>query len=139
MEDTKNKTEMLHMQDGDDHLVGIKSLRVILSENDGLWFAQGLEIDYAAAGETLEEVKSNFEYGLEATIREHLKLHGHVENMLIPASQEAWKGFYATATNAMKQELTLLKVHDLSNDNHNSIIGHGFPFKNIAFINTIAA
>jgi hypothetical protein len=38
------------------------------TDSGGGYFVQGLEFDYAAAGETLEKAKSNFERGLVATM-----------------------------------------------------------------------
>ena|SRR5579859_6972151 len=67
------------------------NLRVIVTNDDGGWFAQGLEIDYAAQGESLEEVKKNFEHGLGATIQAHLTIHGNLDQFFKPAPQEVWQ------------------------------------------------
>ena len=79
------------MADGSTHVVGIGNLRVVLMNDDGSWFAQGLEIDYAAEGISLEDVKEKFAEGLCATIEEHLKLFGTIEKMLKPAPAEIWR------------------------------------------------
>ena len=62
----------LKMKGGSAHIVGIGDLRVILSKEDGSWFAQALEIDYFAEGVSLEDVKKRFEDGLVLTIDENL-------------------------------------------------------------------
>lgn len=81
----------IHGSDGDNHIVGIGNLRVIMCEEHGIWFAQGLEIDYAANGTSLGEVKSNFEHGLAATIRLHLQAFDSIEKLLVPAPADTWK------------------------------------------------
>ena len=55
-----------HSVDADEkhQAVGIGNLRVlILPDEDGFWFAQGLELDYGVQGSTLEEAKKHFEEG----------------------------------------------------------------------------
>ena len=46
-------------QEGD-HLVGIGNLRVLIEKEGNFWFAQGLEIDYVAQGDTMEAVQKEF-------------------------------------------------------------------------------
>jgi hypothetical protein len=77
---------------GSDHVVGIGDLRVIVLKRDEFWFARGLDIDYAAQGQTEREVKRNFERGLKLTIEEHLKTFGNIENLLSPPTpREAFR------------------------------------------------
>jgi hypothetical protein len=78
--------------DGAD-VVGIGNLRVMITNDDGSWFAQGLEIDYAAQGESLDDAKRRFEQGLAATITEHLRVYGTIERLLQPAPREVWQEF----------------------------------------------
>lgn len=81
----------VHARDNDDrHAVALGAIRVILCEDDSEWFAQGIEIDYAASGRTLEDVQQRFEQGLEATIHEHLKRFGTIDGILKYAP-EAWR------------------------------------------------
>ena len=63
-----------HLQQDNNHQVVLKSLHVVMCEDDGMWFAQGLEIDYAAYGKTIEQAQKHFELGMVATIHEHLNL-----------------------------------------------------------------
>jgi len=72
------------------HVVGLGNIRVIICHEDGFWFAQGIEIDYAADGRTLKEVKKNFEDGLKATIGHHLKYFDTIEKLLCPTPTEVW-------------------------------------------------
>jgi len=83
-------THYKHTEDPDTQAVAVSSLRVLLVEDEDGWFAQGLELDYAAAGHDLEDVKRRFEEGLAATFNEHLNLYGTVENFLKIAPQDAW-------------------------------------------------
>lgn len=71
--------------------VGVWNLHVIVTNDDGGWFAQGAEIDYAAQGATLEDAKKHFEAGLAATIHEHLKLHEKLDYFVRPAPPEVWQ------------------------------------------------
>lgn len=77
-----------HKKHGDTHHVTIQ-LNVLLEKDDSNWFAQGVEIDYAACGTTVEETKINFIQGLLETIGEHLKMHGQLSNLL-QAPRETW-------------------------------------------------
>lgn len=80
-----------HAEGGETHVVGIGHLRVILCHEKGYWFAQGLEIDYAASGKTQKAAKLNFENGLEATIDQHLKIYDSIEKILVPAPAKIWQ------------------------------------------------
>jgi len=85
-----NKTgaKAVHVTESRHHVVGIGNLRVFILPDGPFWFAQGLEIDYGAQGDSVEDAKKNFEEGLEATIDLHLKIHGNIENLLDPAPRE---------------------------------------------------
>jgi hypothetical protein len=78
-------------KDGEHHLVGFGNIRVIIVADGAAFFAQGLEIDYAAQGATITEVKRNFEIGLEATIEQHLKIYGNIKRLLQPAPLAVWQ------------------------------------------------
>src|SRR5689334_16646461 len=79
--------------DGTHHVVGIGNLRVVIVPDGESWFAQGLEIDYAVQGTSESDVKKKFEYGLKATVEEHLMIHGTIENLLKVAPPDEWKEF----------------------------------------------
>ncbi|MCL4848090.1 MAG: hypothetical protein KJ066_16230 [Acidobacteria bacterium] len=76
--------------DDGDEVVGFGNIRVVLQKDDDGWFAQGLEVDYAAEGDSLEEVKRAFEQGFFATIDTHLRMFGGIEGLLRPAPVEVW-------------------------------------------------
>lgn len=76
---------------------GIGELRVLISHREGFWFARGLEIDYAAQGSSMAEVKQNFEEGLALTTDAHLKRFGNLENLLLPSPPETWRKLHQSA------------------------------------------
>jgi len=78
-------------KDGVHHLVGFGNIRVVIVPDGASFFAQGLEIDYAAQGSSIEEVKKHFEIGLEATIQQHLKIYGNIKSLLQPAPPAIWQ------------------------------------------------
>src|SRR5688500_14145846 len=84
--------KVVHVQTGHEHAVSVGSLRVfVIEEKPNVWSALGLEIDYAASGESLEDVKARFADGLNRTIRLHLQKFGNVENLLRWAPPAEWK------------------------------------------------
>lgn len=79
-------------KDGSAHVVGIRNLQVVITARDGCWFAQGLEIDYAAEGRSLDDVKRVFEEGLAMTINANLKRFGNIKHLLKRAAPPAaWR------------------------------------------------
>src|SRR5258708_6200431 len=99
-------------KDGVHHMVGIGHLRVFIVPDGPFWFAQGLEIDYAVQGATVEEAKNNFEIGLEATIDINLRMYGNIEKMLVPAPSEV---LLEAARNKDKMQLySQMSAHELA-------------------------
>lgn len=126
-------TEALHAQNGDNHIVAVDKLRVLLLKDNGGWFAQGLEIDYAASGSNIDETKTNFETGFCKTVHEHLILHGTIDNLLKVAPQEAWAEFYKCPIDAVKQSYSCFQFHTVEK----ALFlpeGIAFPFNEISFI-----
>src|SRR3989442_5194712 len=89
--------------DGSKHVVCIENLRVVITQRDDCWFAQGLEIDYAAEGNDLDDVRRAFEYGLATTIATNLREFGSIEHMLRPAPEKAWRPVKAGAVRRYSQ------------------------------------
>src|SRR5262249_4918652 len=69
----------------------LTKLRALITNDDGSWFVQGVEIDYAAEAESLDRAKAFFEDGIGATARRHLGAFGQTINMLAPAPSDVWK------------------------------------------------
>ena len=78
----------LHLEDEAHAAVAIWNLSVLIVPDDKFWFAQGLEINYGAQGDTPEEAQENFQAGLLATIKQHLRVHGHIKKLLKFAPDE---------------------------------------------------
>jgi hypothetical protein len=68
--------------DGKNHIVGLWNIRVLICPDGPAWFAQGIDIDYAAQGNTLDDVKLRFQEGLRATIEQNLKTYDTIERLL---------------------------------------------------------
>jgi hypothetical protein len=88
------EAKAFHLSDDESHCVGIGNLRVVITRDGKGWFAQGLEIDYAAGGPTLAKVKKNFERGLKGTINLHLQMYETIDKLLKPAPTSVWKRTY---------------------------------------------
>lgn len=101
----------IHKETGS-HWVGIGNLRVMLLQDGEHWFAQGLEIDYAAQGRTQQEAKNNFANGLRLTIREHLKKYRGIQSMLVPASADTWTDFLLAAAE-QRLRFSQVSTHDI--------------------------
>ena len=74
--------ELAELADAKMAVVGIFSLQVVLAPEGDSWIAQAIELDYAAAGDSQEDVRRRFEDGLCATIQEHFKIFGDLDNFL---------------------------------------------------------
>ena len=103
-----SKALAVHKTDGDTHLVGIGSLRVLICKDGNTWFAQGLEIDYAVSGKTIAKAKSNFEIGLKGTVDLHIQMHGGIEQFLKPAPASAWRNLLS----GKHFEYSQVSIHD---------------------------
>ena len=89
-----SETTAVHLKSDEDHVVGIGNLRVFLVQDGMYWCAQGLEIDYVAQGNSIEEVKEAFESGLTATIHANIERHGTIRPVLTVAPPEVWQEIY---------------------------------------------
>jgi hypothetical protein len=124
----KVSTFAIHGKDNDGtHVVGIGNLRVVISTEDGIWFAQGLEIDYAAQGNSLADAKKQFEDGLRQTIEEHLRVYGNIEKILTVAPKEIWKEMLFNDS-CLRKRYSQVSVHE---GLHASL-----PFENIQYLET---
>ncbi len=94
-------------------IVGIGNLRVMVVRDGDRWFAQGLEIDYAAEGVSLEEIKQAFAKGLAKTIQQNLRVFGSIENLLRVAPPEVWAEFYAQNLEGLRLAHSQVSVHSL--------------------------
>ena|SRR5881394_713234 len=70
--------------------VKVEGLRVLIMRDGDHWFAQGLEIDYAAAGDSLKDVQTRFTEGLCLSITEHIRIYGNARKFAKVAPQDEW-------------------------------------------------
>jgi hypothetical protein len=112
--------------------VGIGNLRVVIMQDDDSWFAQGLEIDYVAQGKTIEDVKKHFENGLEATVDEHLRIFGSIENLLKVAPQEIWNEMFLGGTTNKRYRYSQLTIHSFEESLKKSL-----PFDGIQYLKAV--
>lgn len=115
-------------KDGLHHIVGIGNLRVVLVPDGDVWFAQGLEIDYASQGSDEEDAKKQFEHGLTSTIEEHLRVYGTIQKLLKVAPQSVWHELLYDAS-AHYKSYTQVTGHEIAD----------LPFAGIQYIAMAAA
>jgi hypothetical protein len=102
-----------HGRLGQAHAVGIGDLRVMIArEDEGCWFARGLEIDFAEQGTSIEDVQERFEASLADTIREHLTVRGNIRGLLRNAPQDVWDEYFH-GVDSEQFTLTCVTAHKL--------------------------
>jgi hypothetical protein len=107
------KAAHLQTEDGELHAVAIFDLPVLISRSGGYWFAQGLAIDYAAQGVTIDESKKRFEEGLCATVHHHLRMYGDIEKLLVPAPKAAWDRLWDASKKKLLKRHSQTSFHEL--------------------------
>ena len=118
-------TRATHISDQNSHFVAIGALRVLIhKDKEGLWFAQGVEIDYGASGESLEDVKHRFQTGLTKTIHANLKRLGSIDKMLKYAPASEW----SRLKDAKRFKLHMVTMHSVDAFTTN------LPFEQIAYL-----
>jgi len=106
-------TSIRHKEAGSKLSVLIEHLRVLVTHDDGSWFAQGLEIDYFAEGTSLNDVQARFERGLEATVDLYVKAYGNADRRWsLRAPDEVWTEFMDSAVGDLF-EYRQVTTHDL--------------------------
>ncbi len=111
--------------------VGI-GLRVLIRPDGRFWYAQGLEIDYGAQGDTPEEAKVHFEKGLSGTIRLHLQKYGNIEKLLKRVDNKTWREAILNQRNIEH----FVQVSFRSIDPDNSVV---FPYPMLEYYRSKAA
>lgn len=118
--------------DGTDGTVAFfDSLRVLITKDDGVWLAQGLDVDYAIDGESLTDVKKRFEDGLAMTISSNLRVHGSIKPLLKMAPQDVIDQWY-DAKNTLRRftHTTLIVTPQRQNE---------LPFDQIVYLDATQA
>lgn len=121
----------VHIRDDDNnHVVGLGAIRVLICHEGDEWLAQGVEVDYAASGTSLEDVQGRFERGLELTVRAHLTMHDTIDGLLKYAPGDILKMLPAEEEFNFDQ----VSYHDLPES-----VSHSIPFSKVAYINDACA
>lgn len=120
-------------EDGNKSVVGMLNLRVVVIPDGDLWFAQGLDVDYAAAGTSLEDVKARFESGLAGTVHEHLKMYAGIERILTPAPADVWTDLYYSKSGEHFRFSQISFHKDLKD------LRYLLPFDGIEYLERVAA
>ncbi len=121
--------------DGCTHTVGFGDLRVMVLEEDGIWYAQGMEVDYIAQGVTKEDAMRAFEDGLAKTIRANLEHVGHIRGLLQTADSETWGEFYSQSEDG-QYFYSCVSKHALKerSDEPSMVAFSKLPFEQIAYM-----
>jgi hypothetical protein len=128
---SKTKATAEHYREDDHEYVKIGALNVLVTQDGDWWFAQGLEIEYAAQGKSLEEVAENFGQGLATTAHAYLEEFGSIEKMLRPSPE-----VLRELSNASRKKMLKLSVesrHDIHELLEEPAIRQAFPFSSIKF------
>jgi len=108
------KAGALHLESDKVGAVAIWNLSVLIVPDEDRWFAQGLEINYGAQGDTIEEAQEHFQRGLLLTIKQHLRIYGNVERILQFASSEILKE--AAQKKTAISRLSQVSFHEILDD-----------------------
>jgi hypothetical protein len=127
---SESRGEAVHAQSGNRHAVLIDSMRVVIvPDGPGLWFAQSLDIDYAASGPSITEVQRNFERGLSTTIKIHLERFGNIDRIMKTPDLEDWLPLIS-GRKSIDFEYSMHATHDLAD----SLLSEHLPYRKIAYI-----
>lgn len=92
-------------------VVGIFDLQVLVARDDDSWVAQGVEIDYAVCGTSLDDVRERFQLGLSKMIQAHFGKFGNLDGLLQPAPLEVWTNLVRSQPPAQEWLYTTVSVH----------------------------
>ncbi len=109
-------------------LVGIFDLQVVVAPDDDAWIAQGIEIDYATAGSSPDDVRARFGQGLCTLIQAHLDRFGNIERMIESAPLSTWAEFVEKQGDQQQWQYSSVSIHDYLPPNLQY-----FPFGNIKY------
>ncbi len=117
----------MHDMASETAVVTLLGLQVIIAPDGDQWVAQALEIDYAAAGDSKEDVKQRFQNGLTATIGEHFKRFGGIDELLTPPPPSYWRDLLKTG---QMELFSSVSTHEFE-------MPPGFPFGQINYYHSL--
>ena len=101
-------TEAHHIKERNDHLIFLDNLTVLITKENESWIAQGIEINYFAYGDSIEDVQEAFEIGLFETAKAHLNRNGNIIPMLEWAPGKILNKYYE---NLQEFSFTMIGTH----------------------------
>jgi len=82
-----------HVGQDEFHAILLQAHKVIVFNDDGGFFAQGLEFDHFAQGNSEEDAIKNYTDSFEWNVQKHLEMYGDLSNWTVPAPKEVWSEF----------------------------------------------
>lgn len=101
------------------------SLRVWVTRDGSHFVCQGLEVDYLAEGQSVEEALANFHRGLLLTLKKRIEKYKHPHTLIQPAPREHWK----EAFDNLYQGLARLQAEPLDD-----FVSKQLLFRDVVFI-----
>jgi hypothetical protein len=92
--DNEGPARAIHMQasDGADIAV-LDNLDVLITKEDGVWIARGIQIDYVCEGVSVTEVKEKFAEGLARSVYSNIRTSGSFVSLLRYAPPETLQAY----------------------------------------------
>ena len=127
-----SKAVAAHIRIGGNHAIAFAALRVLVCQDgeEGLWFAQAIDIDYSAGGATAEDAKARFERGLAATVHANLERFGTIERMLKTPPAGEWLPLISKSES---YEFSVSTVHELPG----ALSDARFPVRRVEYLQDI--
>jgi hypothetical protein len=121
----------VHVQGRKHEAVAIWNLSVLIVPDGEHWFAQGLEINYGAQGDTPVDAQANFQQGLLATIRQHLRMYGDIERILKFAPSDILKE--AAQHKSAIRQFAQVSFHEILSASESNDVQMAIPFDGINY------
>lgn len=109
-------THAIHANRGKKHAVGVSALRVLVVRDNDCWFARGVEIDYAATGQSIEDVRKRFERGFALTVQAHLQKFSTIERLLKWAPREVIEEYEKAEEQHEFNQVLVCEIEDATDD-----------------------
>jgi hypothetical protein len=74
--------------------------------------AQGIDINYATDGATIEEAQANFERGLSLTIKANLQRLGNIDRIMKTPDPETW--IPLIQNNGVQFDFSMQETHEMN-------------------------
>ena len=106
-------TEAHHIKARNNHIIFLDKLTVLITQEEDSWIAQGIEINYFAYGDSVEDAQDAFEIGLFETVKAYLNRNGNIISMLQWAPAEILNEYYG---DPQEFSFTMIGAHEVEAD-----------------------